>query len=47
MKPTSRVTMGTPCLIPPPTSGAPGAFLQGEVVDRVTGGCPMKDRLAP
>ena len=31
MKPTSRVTMGLPCIIPPPTSGAPGAFLQGDV----------------
>ncbi len=31
MKPTSRVTMGTPCIIPPGTSGAPGAFIQGKV----------------
>jgi hypothetical protein len=31
MKPTSRVTMGIPCIVPPPTSSAPGAFLQGEV----------------
>ena len=31
MKPPNRVTMGTPCIIPPETSSAPGAFLQGEV----------------
>jgi hypothetical protein len=31
MKPTCRVIMGTPCPIPPPTSGAPGAFIQGKV----------------
>jgi len=30
MKPTYRVTMGTPCPIPPPTSGAPGTNLLGK-----------------
>jgi hypothetical protein len=30
MKPACRVTMGTPCPNPPPTSGAPRTLLQGE-----------------
>ena len=31
LKPACRVTMGTPCPIPPTTSGAPGTFIQGKV----------------
>src|SRR4051812_12524518 len=31
MRQPGRVTMGLPCVVPPRSSGAPGAFLQGKV----------------